>query len=107
MAVTEPKPPLDQLEDLLGWLLVNRTAPVLDPAPVQEGPTVNKLLQRLVAGTQRRQSAAVSSPKPVEFRSYLSIQQRSGTQIPQRPVRRDRDGVGCFSYGRLGHTATR
>ena len=51
-AVTKPKHPLDQLEDQLRWFLSNRAAPVPVPAPVPLVPTVNKLLQRLVAGTQ-------------------------------------------------------
>ena len=55
-AVTKPKPPPDQLEDLLKWLLANRTAPVLVLAPVPEVPTVEKLLQRLVAEIQSRPS---------------------------------------------------
>ena len=63
-AVTKPKPPPDQLEDLLGWLLANMDAPV-----------------------------------PAE--------QTSGPQIRQRPIRRDRNDVGCFSCGKSGHAATR
>ena len=63
-AVTKPKPPPDQLEDMLRRLLANRAAPVPVPAPVPEVPTVDKLLQRLVAETQSRQPAAVSPPSP-------------------------------------------
>ena len=103
----EPKSPRDLLEDLRRQLLANRTAPVPVPALVQEGPTVNKLRQRLVAGTQSRQPAAVSSPEPVGSRSYLSGQQTSGPQSRRIPVRRERDGVGSFSCGNSGHTATR
>ena len=50
-AVTRP----DQLEDLLRRLL----ATVDTPAPVPEAPTVEKLLQRLVAETQSRPSPVV------------------------------------------------
>ena len=75
-AVTKPNPPPDQLEDLLRRLLANRAAPVLVPAPVPEVPTVDKLLQRLVAETQSHQPVAVSPPEPVGMRnlarSYLS-----------------------------------
>ena len=39
-AVTKPKPPPDQLEDLLRRLLTNVAAPVPVPAPVQVVPTV-------------------------------------------------------------------
>ena len=110
-AVTKPKSPPDQLEDLLRQLLANMAAPVLVPAPVPEVPTVEKLLQRLVAETQSRQPAAVSPPEPVKlenlFRSYLSGQQTSGPQTRQRPIRRDWNGVLCFSCGKSGHAATR
>ena len=53
-AVTKLKSPPDQLEDLLRQLLANMAAPVPVPAPVPEVPTVEKLLQRLVAETQSR-----------------------------------------------------
>ena len=93
VAVTKPKSPPDQLEDLLRRLLANMATPVPVAAPVPEVPTVEKLLQRLVAETQSRQSAAVSPPKPVGLgnlvRSYLSGQQTSGPQTRQRPLRRD------------------
>ena len=87
-AVTKPKPPLDQLEDQLRRLLSNKAAPVPVPAPVRLVPTVNKLLQRLVAETQSRQPVAGRSPEPVGFGSYLSGQQTSGPQIRRIPVRR-------------------
>ena len=83
-AVTKPKSPPDQLEDLLRRLLANMAAPVPVPAPVPGVPTVAKLLQLLVAETQGRQSAAVRPPEPVGLsnlvRSYLSGQQTSGPQ---------------------------
>ena len=46
-AVTKPKPPLDQLEDLLGRFPANMTAPFPVPAPVQEVPKGGGLLQCL------------------------------------------------------------
>ena len=65
-------------------------APVPVAAPVPEVPTVEKLLQRLVAETQSRQPAAVNPPEPVGLgnlvRSYLSGQQTSGPQTRQRPI---------------------
>ena len=71
---------------------------------------MEKLLQRLVADTQSRQSVAVSPPEPVGLRnlvrSYLSGQQTSGPQIRQRPIRRDRNGLGCFSCVKSGYAAT-
>ena len=51
-AVTKPKPPPDQLEDLLRRLLTNVAAPVPVPAPVQVVPTVPI------------QVTAVTKPKP-------------------------------------------
>ena len=110
-AVNKPKSPPDQLEDLLRWLPVNMAASVPVPAPVPEVPTVEKLLQRLVAETQSRQPAAVSPAMPVGlgnlFRSYLSEQQTSGPQTRQTPIRRDWNGVVCFSCGKSGHAVTR
>ena len=63
-AVTKPKPPPDQLEDLLRWLLANMATPVPVPAPVQEVLAVAKLRQHLVAEIQSRQPAAVTKPTP-------------------------------------------
>ena len=51
-AVTKPKPPPDQLENLLRRLLANVAAPVPVPAPVQVVPTVPI------------QVAAITKPKP-------------------------------------------
>ena len=96
-AVTRPKSVPDQLEDLLRRLL----AAVDTPAPVPEAPTVEKLLQRLVAETQ--------SPLGLEkmLRSFLSGQQQARQPPRQRPIRRDWNGVVCFSCGKSGHAATR
>ena len=88
-------------------LLSNGAAPVPVPTPVPRVPTVNKFLRRRVTETQSRQLAAMSSPEPVGFGSYLSGQQISEPQIRQMPVERNRDGVGCFSCGKSGHAATR
>ena len=63
-AVTKPKPPPDQLEDLLRRLLANVAASVPVPTPVPEVPTVEKLMWRLVAETQSRQPAAVGPSNP-------------------------------------------
>ena len=88
-------------EDLLRRIL---TA-VDTPAPIPEVPAVEKLLQRLVGEIQSR-------PPPVGLeqmlRSFLSGQQQRQRQPPrQRPVRRDWNGVVCFSCGKSGHAATR
>ena len=68
VAFTRSKLGLDQLEDLLRQLLV----PVDTPAPVPEAPTVEKLLQCLVA--------VVSPPESVGLEkmlwSFLSGQQQ-------------------------------
>ena len=81
-------------------------APV--PAPVPEVPMVENLLQHLMAETQSRQPAPVIPPEPVGLeyllRSYLSGQQTSGQQSRQRPIRRDWNGIVCFSCGKAGHS---
>ena len=41
----------------------------------------------------------------VGLRSYLSGQQTSRPKIWRSTVRRDRNGVGCFSCGKSGHDA--
>ena len=72
---------------------------------------VEKLLQHLVTETKSRQPPAVSPPEPVGldnlFRSYLSGQQTSGSPTRQRPIRRDWNGVVCFSCRKSGHAVTR
>ena len=64
-----------------------------------------------MAETQSRQPAPVIPPKPVGLenllRSYLSGHQTSGQQSRQRPIRRDCNGIMCFSCGKVGHSATR
>ena len=107
-AVTRQKSGPDQLEDLLRRIL---TA-VDTPAPIPEVPVVEKLLQRLVAETQSRLPLVVSPPESMGLekmlRSFLSGQQQQQRQPPrQRPVRRDWNGVVCFSCGKSGHAATR
>ena len=80
-AITMPKSGPDLLEDLLRRLL---TA-VDTPAPIPEVPTVEKLLQCLVAETQSHPSPFVSPPESVGLEkmlwSFLSGQQ----QTRQRP----------------------
>ena len=61
-AVTKPKSPPDQVEDLLRRLLAGMASPAPVPAPVPEVPMVEKLLQRLVAETRIRQPAPVLHP---------------------------------------------
>ena len=110
-AVTKPKSPPDQVEDLLRRLLagVAPLAPV--PTPVPEVPMVEKLLQRLVAETQIRQPAPVVTPEPAGLetllRSLLSGQRTSGQQPRQGSFRRDWNAIVCFSCGKAGHSATR
>ena len=108
-AVTRPKSGPDQPEDMFLRLLaaVAATAPV--PALVPEVPAVEKLLQRLVAETQSRPPPVVSPPEPVGLekllRSYLSGQQPVRPPTRQRTIRRDWNGVVCFSCGKSGHAA--
>ena len=107
-AVTRQKSGSDQLEDLLRRLLLT----VDTPAPTPEVPVVDKLLQRLVGETQSCPPPVVSPPEPTELeqmlRSFLAGQhQRQRPRPRQRPVRRDWNGVVCFSCGKSGHAATR
>ena len=106
-AVTRPKSGPDQLEDLLRRLL----AAVDTPAPVPEAPAVEKLLQHLVTETQSYPSPVVSPPESMGLenmlRSFLSGQQRVRPPSRQRSIRRDWNGVVCFSCGKWGHAATR
>ena len=92
-AVTKPKSPLDQVEDLLRRLLAGVALPAPVPAPVPEVLMVEKLLQRLVAETQIRQPAPVVTPEPAGLetllRSLLSRQRASGQQPRQGSFRRD------------------
>ena len=111
VAVTRPKSGPDQLEDMLRRLLAAVATPAPVPALVSEAPAVEKLLQLLVAETQSRSPPVVSPPVSVGLekllRSYLSGQQLVRMQTRQRPIRRDWNGVVCFSCGKLGHPATR
>ena len=52
-AVTKPKSPPDQVEDLLRRLLAGMASPAPVPPPVPEVPMVEMLLQRLVAEPAR------------------------------------------------------
>ena len=110
-AVTRPKSGQDQLEDMLRRLLAAVATPAPVPALVPEAPAVEKLLQRLVAEAQDRPPPVVSPPESVGLerllRLYLSGQQPVRPPTRQRPIRRDWNGVVCFSCGKSGHTATR
>ena len=97
-AVTKLKSPLDQLKDLLRWLLANMAAPVLFPAPVPEVPTVEKLLQRLVAETQSRQLAAVSPPNPWSWETCSDRTSRDSRHRDRRLGRDPSEEIGMASY---------
>ena len=81
------------------------------PAPIPEVPPVEKLLQRLITEIQSRPSPVVNPPASVGLeqmlRSFLSGQQPMRPPPRQRPIRRDWNGVVCFSCGKSGHAATR
>ena len=82
------------------------------PAPMPEVPAMEKLLQRLVGETQSRPPPVMSPPEPAGLeqmlRSFLAGQQQRQRPPPrQQPVRRDWNGVVCFSCGKSGHAATR
>ena len=106
-AIARPRSGPDQLEDLLRRLLMAVDTPPLTP----EVPAVEKLLQRLVAETQSRPSPVVNPPESVGLekmlRSFLSGQQQTRPPPRQRPIRRDWNGVVCFSCWKSGHAATR
>ena len=110
-AVTKPKSPPDQVEDLLRQLLAGVAPPAPVPAPVPEVPMVEKLMQRLVAETQIRQPTPVVTPEPAGletlFRSFLSGQRASVQQPRQGSFQRDWNDIVCFSCGKAGHSATR
>ena len=61
--------------------------------------------------TQSRPSPVVSPPASVGLeqmlRSFLSGQQPTRPPPQQRPIRRDWNGVVCFSCGKSRHAATR
>ena len=100
-AVTKPKPPPDQLEDLLRWLLADVAAPVPVPALVQEVPTVEKLLQCLVAEIPSRQPAAVMESKPPldqleDLRRQLLANRTAPVPVPA-PVHEVPTGKSCNS----------
>ena len=86
-AVTRPKSPPDQMEDLLKRLLASVAPPAPVPAPLPEVPTVEKLLQRLVAETQIRQPAPAMKPEPAGLetllRSFLTGQKAASSGILQ------------------------
>ena len=102
--VNQPKSPPDQVE-------TSMAPPIPVPAPVPEDPVVERLLQRLVAESQRRPPAPVIRDEPGGLekllRSFLSGQQISGQQSRQRPARRCWNDVVCFSCGKTGHGANR
>ena len=75
-AVTKPKSPPDQVEDLLRRLLTGMASPAPVPAPVLEVPMVEKLLQRLVSETQIRQPAPVILPELVRLEHLLDRSSR-------------------------------
>ena len=98
----------NQLEDLLRRVI----STVEPPAPKPEVPDAEKLLQRLVRGTQSRPPAVVSPPVPTTLEqmlhSFLDGQRQRQRPPPrQRPTRRDWTDVVCFSCGKSGHTAMR
>ena len=96
-AVTRLKSGPDQLEDILRRLMAVIATRLRYPALVPDVPAVEKLLQR--------PPESVGLEKLL--RSFLSGQQPVRPQTRQRPIRRDWNGVVCFSCGKSGHAATR
>ena len=110
-AVTKPKSPPNQVEDLLRRLLAGVAPPAPVPALVLEVPVVENLLQRLVAETQIHQPAPVVASEPAVLETLLRLLlsgQLAPVQQPrQGSFRRDWNAVLCFSCGKAGHSATR
>ena len=98
--VTKPKPPPDQLEDLLGRLLVNRTASVPVPAPVEEVPTGEKLLQCLMAEIQSRQPAAVTKLCTGLERLVWTVHGGAATPLEPQPLGNEATGWLVSDDGR-------
>ena len=107
-AVTTSQSTLDQLETLLRMLLAGPA--VLAPPPKPDPPTVEQLLQCLLAGTQvRKPTPAVatgSSDIKTLLQSLLPGNLAPATQPQMGPMRRDWTMVVCFSCGKAGHSAT-
>ena len=90
-AVTKPKSPSDQVEDLLRRLLAGMVFPAPVPAPVPEVPMVEKLLQCLVAETQIRQPAPMVTPESAGVETLLRSLLSSVDRDPS-------DVIGMLSY---------
>ena len=109
--VNKPSSSSDQLEELLGRLLKGLTATAPVPPLVPQVPAVDKLLQRLAAEIQRRQSALAILDEHTGLekllRSCLSEQQPSRQQFRPRPARRGWNEMVYFACGKLGHGANR
>ena len=106
VVVVKSKSIPDQVEDLLRRLLGGVAPPAPVPAPVREVPTVEKLLQYLVAETQIRQPVPVVAPKPAGLETFLRSL-LSGQLASVHQPRRDWNTIVCFSWGKTGHSATR
>ena len=104
--------PVDILVDTVARMPQDLATTSMDtPAPTPEVPAVERLLQRLVGETQSRPPPVVSPPEPTELEqmlwSFFAEQHQRQRPTPrQRPVRRDWNGVVCFSCEKSNHTAT-
>ena len=111
VAVATPQSTPDQVENFFRRLLASATAPTPVPTPVPEPPTVEGLLQHLVAETQVRQPvpAVASGLVGLEtlLRSLLSGHPAPAQQPRPGSFRRDWNAVVCCSCGKAGHRATR
>ena len=108
-AVTTSQFKPDQLETLLRRLLAGPA--VTAPPPKPERPTVEQLLQCLLAGTQVRKPtpgvATGSSDIETLLQSLLLGNLAPATRPRSSTMQRDWTTVVCFLCGKAGHSATR
>ena len=111
VTVNKPNSPVDQSEELPKKLLAVLTPAAPPPAKAPELSLMDKLVQLLLLETAKsnRVPPAPAEPPGLEtlLRTYLAEQQSPRQELRFRPVRRNWSDVKCFSYGKMGHSATR
>ena len=109
-AVTKPKSTLDQVEDLLRRLLAGMAFPAPVPAIGSGGSDGGKVTAASSGGDTDSPAGTRDSTGACGIGNIAQIvplgQQTSGQQSRQRPIRRDWNGIVCFSCGKAGHSAT-